>query len=71
MDRTNPHSPNRELRTSRKGTWVRLLNIPVEGKLVDGFAGLEAGERTRVQLIDTNIEQEYIDFKKAGSSRYR
>ena len=25
---------------SEKGTWVRLLNIPVEGKLVDGFRGV-------------------------------
>ncbi len=53
---------------SEKGTWVRLLNIPVEGKLVDGFEGLDVGERVRVQLIDTNVEQGYIDFKKVGSS---
>jgi VacB/RNase II family 3'-5' exoribonuclease len=53
---------------SEKGTWVRLLNIPVEGKLVDGFEGLDVGERVRVQLIDTNVEQGYIDFKKVSSS---
>ncbi len=56
---------------SEKGTWVRLLNIPVEGKLVDGFEGLDVGERTRVQLIDTNVERGYIDFKKVSSSRHR
>jgi ribonuclease R len=55
---------------SEKGTWVRLLNIPVEGKLVDGFEGLDVGERVRVQLIDTNVEQGYIDFKKVSSSRH-
>jgi ribonuclease R len=54
---------------SEKGTWVRLLNIPVEGKLVDGFEGLDVGERVRVQLIDTNVERGYIDFKKVSSSR--
>jgi VacB/RNase II family 3'-5' exoribonuclease len=54
---------------SEKGTWVRLLNIPVEGKLVDGFEGLDVGEQVRVQLIDTNVEQGYIDFKKVSSSR--
>lgn len=50
---------------SEKGTWVRLLNIPVEGKLVDGFEGLDVGERVRVQLIDTNVERGYIDFKSS------
>jgi VacB/RNase II family 3'-5' exoribonuclease len=53
---------------SEKGTWVRLLNIPVEGKLVDGFEGLDVGEQVRVQLIDTNVEQGYIDFKRVSSS---
>ncbi len=55
---------------SEKGTWVRLLNIPVEGKLVDGFEGLDVGERVRVQLIDTNVEQGFIDFKKVSSSTH-
>lgn len=54
---------------SEKGTWVRLLNIPVEGKLVDGFEGLDVGERVRVQLIDTNVERGYIDFKNVSSSK--
>lgn len=55
---------------SEKGTWVRLLSMPVEGKLVNGFEGLDVGERVRVQLIETNVEQGFIDFKKVGSSRY-
>ena len=55
---------------SEKGTWVRLLNIPVEGKLVNGFEGLDVGERVRVQLIETNVERGFIDFKKVGSSRH-
>jgi exoribonuclease-2 len=55
---------------SEKGTWVRLLNIPVEGKLVDGFQGLDVGKRVRVQLIDTNVERGYIDFKKVRSSKH-
>jgi exoribonuclease-2 len=55
---------------SEKGTWVRLLNIPVEGKLVDGFEGLDVGERVRVQLIDTNVDQGFINFKKVNSSRH-
>jgi exoribonuclease-2 len=54
---------------SEKGTWVRLLTIPVEGKLVEGFEGLDVGEKVHVQLISTNVEQGFIDFKKTDSSR--
>ena len=54
---------------SEKGTWVRLLSIPVEGKLVQGFEGLDIGHRLRVQLIEANVERGFIDFKKVGSSR--
>jgi exoribonuclease-2 len=53
---------------SEKGTWVRLLHIPVEGKLVHGYEGLDVGDRARVQLIDTNVERGFIDFKKVSSS---
>jgi ribonuclease R len=55
---------------SEKGTWVRLLSLPVEGKLVQGFDGIDVGDRIRVQLIDTNVEQGYIDFKKVNASRH-
>jgi hypothetical protein len=54
---------------SEKGTWVRLLTIPIEGKLIQGFEGVDVGDRIRVQLMDTNVERGYIDFKKVGSSR--
>jgi hypothetical protein len=30
---------------SSKGTWVRLLNMPVERKLVQGFEGIDVGDR--------------------------
>jgi len=53
---------------SEKGTWVRLLSLPVEGKLVQGFAGSDVGDRIRVQLIDTNVERGFIDFKKVVAS---
>jgi len=53
---------------SEKGTWVRLLNIPVEGKLVDGFEGLDVGERTWVQLVSVDVQQGFIDFKKTERS---
>jgi VacB/RNase II family 3'-5' exoribonuclease len=49
---------------SDKGTWVRLLSLPVEGKLVFGYDGVDVGDRLRVQLIETDVEAGYIDFKK-------
>jgi ribonuclease R len=56
---------------SDKGTWVRLLSLPVEGKLVQGVEGIDVGDRMRVQLIDTNVERGYIDFKKVNVSKHR
>ena len=47
---------------SEKGTWVRLLHPPVEGKLVRGFEGLDVGDRVHVNLIRTDVEQGFIDF---------
>ncbi|MFA6055626.1 MAG: RNB domain-containing ribonuclease [Thermodesulfovibrionales bacterium] len=47
-----------------KGTWVRLLQLPIEGKLVQGFKGMDIGRRIRVQLIHTDVEQGFIDFRK-------
>jgi exoribonuclease-2 len=50
---------------SEKGTWVRIFQPPIEGRLASGFAGLEVGEQVRVQLIRTDVERGFIDFKKA------
>jgi exoribonuclease-2 len=49
---------------SAKGTWVRLLHPPIEGRLVSNFEGLDVGHRLRVQLLHTDVERGYIDFKK-------
>jgi len=49
---------------SDKGTWVRLLRLPVEGRLVSGFEGMDVGRELRVQLLRTDVERGYIDFKK-------
>jgi len=47
-----------------KGTWVRLLHPPIEGRLAKGFEGMDVGHRLRVQLISTDVERGYIDFKR-------
>ncbi len=55
---------------SSKGTWVRLVKTPVEGRLVHGFDGIDVGDRIRVELISTDVERGYIDFRKVGPSRH-
>jgi exoribonuclease-2 len=47
-----------------KGTWVRVLSVPVEGKLVRGGLGLDVGQRVRVKLLAVDIDHGYIDFQK-------
>jgi VacB/RNase II family 3'-5' exoribonuclease len=49
-----------------KGTWVRLLDPPVEGRLVRGFQGVDVGQRVHVRLTRTDVEQGFIDFEKVG-----
>jgi len=47
-----------------KGTWVRIFQPPIEGRLVYGVEGVDVGQRLKVQLIRTDVEKGYIDFKK-------
>ncbi len=50
---------------SDKGTWVRIVEPPVEGKVVRGFEGLDVGDRVRVELIHTDAEHGFIDFVRS------
>ena len=52
---------------SEKGTWVRLFDPPVEGKLQEGFKGLDVGDILRVRLTGTDVERGYIDFARVSS----
>ncbi len=51
---------------NEKGTWVRILTPPVEGKLVHGAGGLDVGDRVAVRLLAVNVERGFIDFERAG-----
>jgi len=53
-------------RATEKGTWVRFFHPPVEGKLIQGFEGLDVGDRLRVKLIGTDVDRGFIDFARAG-----
>jgi ribonuclease R len=49
-----------------KGTWVRLLDPPVEGMLTEGAHGSDVGDRLRVRLLSVDVERGYIDFARAA-----
>jgi exoribonuclease-2 len=50
---------------SPKGTWVRVLRPPVEGKLVKGHKGADIGDRLRVKLLAADVDRGFIDFARA------
>jgi exoribonuclease-2 len=52
---------------SEKGTWVRLLTPPVEGKLVGGAEGVDVGDRIKVQLTSVDIDRGFIDFVRSAN----
>jgi exoribonuclease-2 len=49
---------------AEKGTWVRVIGPPVEGKLVQGVQGLDVGHKIQVELLHTDVERGFIDFKQ-------
>jgi len=54
---------------SDKGTWVRVLKPPVEGKLEGGHTRVEVGDQIRVQLVSLNVQRGFIDFVRADKVR--
>lgn len=51
---------------SAKGTYVRVVKPPVEGRVVRGESGLDVGDHTRVRLIGADPERGFIDFEAAS-----
>jgi VacB/RNase II family 3'-5' exoribonuclease len=47
---------------SPKGTYVRVIAPPVEGRVMRGEQGLDVGDRTRVKLLSTDPARGFIDF---------
>jgi exoribonuclease-2 len=45
-----------------KGTWVRLFQPAVEGKIIRGFEGLNIGDKVLVQLKRVDVTKGFIDF---------
>jgi exoribonuclease-2 len=48
-----------------KGTFVRLVHPPAEGRVVRGEQGMDVGDAVRVKLVDTEPSRGFIDFVRA------
>ncbi len=51
---------------SPKGTWARIFEPPVEGRVEHGAEGLDVGDRVRVRLIHADPTRGFIDFARVG-----
>ena len=49
---------------SPKGTYVRVLRPPVEGRVIGGAQGLDVGDTVRVTLASVDADRGFIDFTR-------
>ena len=52
-----------------KGTYVRLLVPPAEGRVLKGEQGLQVGQKVRVRLLKTDPARGFIDFACVSRER--
>jgi exoribonuclease-2 len=54
---------------SEKGTYVRLITPPAEGRVLRGERGLAVGQKVRVRLLKTDPYNGFIDFECIGRAK--
>jgi exoribonuclease-2 len=47
---------------THKGVFVRVIDPPVEGRLMHGEQGLDVGDHVHVKLLDVDPQRGFIDF---------
>jgi len=52
-----------------KGTYVRVFDPPVEGKIVKGANGLDVGDTVDVTLVHTDPQHAFIDFSHEAGQK--
>jgi VacB/RNase II family 3'-5' exoribonuclease len=51
---------------SPKGTWIRVFHPHIEGKMVNGFLGLQVGNKIKARLVHIDVASGFIDFERAN-----
>jgi VacB/RNase II family 3'-5' exoribonuclease len=49
-----------------KGTFVRVVDPPAEGRVVRGEQGLDVGDQVQVKLLETDAQRGFIDFGRTS-----
>ncbi len=49
---------------SEKGTWVRILMPPAEGRLIRKIGKIRVGQEISVKLVLADVERGFIDFER-------
>jgi exoribonuclease R len=49
---------------TRKGTWLRVLKPPIEGRLVQGEEGADVGDAVLARLVSVDVMKGHIDFAR-------
>lgn len=49
---------------SPKGTYVRLLQFPAEGRVIRASQGIDVGDRVKVRLVSVEVSKGFIDFER-------
>lgn len=52
--------------SKKKGTFVKVLSPPIEGKLVVGGDEVDVGDKVRVRLDEVHMKKGYIDFSRVS-----
>ena len=47
----------------QSSSYVRLFRPAAEGRVVEDYEGLDVGDRVRVELVRTDVERGFIDFR--------
>jgi exoribonuclease-2 len=54
---------------SPKGTYVRLLKMPAEGRVVHGAQGMNVGDKCSVKLASVDVAKGFIDFERQNGGK--
>ena len=47
-----------------KGTWVRIVTPPAEGRLISKIGKIKVGQEITVKLVLADVERGFIDFER-------